>query len=111
MSVVGSDEIKNVVQPSPQQDQVAQHKPEASASAATETEETPRESTDTIMPTPVPRRPKLTVQNSSDSFIQGGRARISIAHPPPPPPTIPPPAIPSGQEHGRVSTESSYRSS
>ncbi|KAK3811624.1 MAG: hypothetical protein JOS17DRAFT_779857 [Linnemannia elongata] len=115
--VVGSDEIKPVVQPSSQQEHVAQkHKPEASpactqssASPVAEIEETPRESTDTTMPTPVPRRPKLTVQNSSDSFIQGGRARISIAHPPPPPPTIPPPAIPSGQEQGRVSTESSYR--
>ncbi|KAG0287592.1 hypothetical protein BGZ96_008486, partial [Linnemannia gamsii] len=120
--IVGNDETKPVVvQPAPpKQAQVAQeHKPDIppacthpSSTSATETEDTPRESTDTIiLPVPVPRRPKITTRISTDSVIQGGRARISIAYPPPPPPTIPPPAIPSGgQEQGRV-PESSYRSS
>ncbi|KAG0080716.1 hypothetical protein BGZ90_011515 [Linnemannia elongata] len=109
MPVVGSDEIKPVVQPSPQQEQIAQEQKREASAACTQSADSA--ATETIMPTPVPRRPKLTVQNSSDSFIQGGRARISIAYPPPPPPTIPPPAIPSGQEQGRASTESFHRSS
>ncbi|KAG0053789.1 hypothetical protein BGZ83_000424 [Gryganskiella cystojenkinii] len=50
------------------------------------------------MPIPVPRqpqRPSLASRKSTDSFIQGSRVRLSMAHPPPPPPpTIPPPAIP-----------------
>ncbi|KAG0297165.1 hypothetical protein BGZ97_004335, partial [Linnemannia gamsii] len=118
MPIVVSNEIKPVVvQPSPQ---VAQeYKPDVlpactQSASATETEDAPRESTDTIiLPVPVPRRPKIATRISTDSVIQGGRARISIAYPPPPPPpTIPPPAIPSGgQEPGRVSAESSNRSS
>ncbi|KAG0381204.1 hypothetical protein BGX24_006576 [Mortierella sp. AD032] len=125
MPIAVSDEIKPAIQPQ-QQEKVVQDASKSlaciqpattvTAAATATTEHKPRASTDTIMPTPVLRRPKLTVRRSTDSFIQGGRARISMClPPPPPPPTIPPPAIPIinpgdsgyGGGRGRVSTESS----
>ncbi|KAF9116717.1 hypothetical protein BGW39_002667, partial [Mortierella sp. 14UC] len=131
MPIVVSNEIKPVPLLSAQQHtNVAQDnaskatlictQPATAAAASTGiTEAESRASTDTIMPTPILRRPKLTVRQSSDSYIHGGRARISMGlPPPPPPPTIPPPAIPisrpgdSGYGQGRASTESpSCRSS
>ncbi|KAF9917340.1 hypothetical protein FBU30_000798 [Linnemannia zychae] len=114
--VDNSDEIKSVNIPTQQEQR---HVRIPISSSATETEPDPRISTDTIMPTVVPRKPKLVSRKSTDSVIQSSRGRISMCNlPPPPPPTIPPPAIPisnSGDSNcgglGRISHESSNRSS
>ncbi|GJJ75642.1 hypothetical protein EMPS_08000 [Entomortierella parvispora] len=88
LPVIISDEILITSSPEPTASQIGTPK-----SSSTEVDET----SSVDMPVPVPRRrpPSLATHRGADSFIQGGRARISMCHPPPPPPpTNPPPEIP-----------------